>query len=81
MEVYRSYTSEDLAEELTQLRKDVKGSFASQGSGSTQHSRDLQELRDRLQAATRVQNERANRGGGNSHKGRVDFSGNRWGNL
>lgn len=82
MEIYRSYTAEDLVEEMEQLRKDVKGSFASQGSGGVQHSRDLQELRDRLQAATRVQNERAARGGGgNPHKGQVDFSGGRWGGL
>lgn len=81
MEIYRSYTSTELNEEITQLRKDARGSFASQGSGSVQHQRDLAQIEARLQAATRVKNERSARGSGNKHKGRVDFSGNRWGEL
>ena len=81
MEIYRSYDSSELNTEIEQLRKDVAGGFTSQGSGSVQHTRDLQELRDRLQAATRVKNERANRNGGNPMKGRVDFGRNRWGDL
>lgn len=81
MEIYRSYTTEDLSEEIAQLQKDVKGGFSSQGAGSVQHSRDLGELRDRLQAATRVKNERAGRNGGQGMKGQVSFRGNRWGQL
>lgn len=81
MEIYRSYDGTDLAVEMVQLRRDLAGGFASQGSGSVQHSRDLGELRDRLQAATRVQNERKNRSRGNPMKGQVNFGGNRWGDL
>ena len=82
MEIYRSYTPEELAEEITQLKKDVRGSFAQQGTGSVNHSRDLNMLENRLQAATRVQNERANRNGGNPSKGQVSFGrGNSWGSL
>lgn len=81
MEIYRGYDGDELNKEMEQLRKDVAGSFSSQGSGSVQHQRDLQELRDRLHAATRVKNERGNRNGRNPHKGRVDFGGGKWGEL
>ena len=81
MEIYRSYNAADLAAEMLILRKDVAGSFSAQGSGSVNHQRDLQELRDRLQACTRVQNERANRNGPNPMKGSVSFGGGRWGAL
>lgn len=81
MEIYRSYEGAELTTEIEQLRKDLAGGFTSQGSGSVQHSRDLGELRDRLQAATRVKNERVNRNGGNPMKGRVNFGGGRWGDL
>lgn len=80
MEIYRAYTGAELVTEITTLQKDVAGGFSSQGSGSVQHQRDLQELRDRLQAAVRVKNERANRNGGNPMKGRVRFGGS-WGGL
>ena len=81
MEIYRSYTGEELGEEIVQLKKDVRGAFSAQGSGSVSHSRDLSQLEARLQAAVRVQNERANRNGGNPSKGQVSFRGNRWGSL
>lgn len=85
MEIYRSYTGEELAEEITSLKKDVRGAFSAQGSGGVNHQRDLGQLEARLQAAVRVQNERAHRntgGGPNPMKGRVDFSrGNDWGSM
>lgn len=81
MEIYRSYEAADLTAEIASLQKDLKGGFSSQGSGSVNHSRDLNDLRDRLAAATRVKNERANRGAGNQHRGVVDFSRGRWGQL
>jgi len=81
MEIYRSYTTEDLAEEITQLKKDVRGAFTAQGSGGVNHQRDLGQLESRLQAAVRVQNERANRNGGNPSTGQVSFRGQRWGSL
>lgn len=79
MEIYRSYEGEDLDAEIAQLRKDVRGSFSSQGSGSVQASRDLGELRDRLQAATRVKAER--RAAATPMRGQVSFRGNGWGRL
>ncbi len=51
MEIYRSYTGEELVEEITQLKKDVRGAFSQQGSGSVNHQRDLGQLEARLQAA------------------------------
>ncbi len=59
-EIYRGYTGEELTEEITSLRKSVSGSFSAQGSGTVTHQRDLNQLEARLQAATRVKNERGN---------------------
>lgn len=53
-EIYRAYTREELTAEMTQLKKSLAGGFVSQGSGSVSGSKDVAELRDRLQAATRV---------------------------
>ena len=79
MEIYRSYEPEELATEIVQLKKDVRGSFAAQGHGATNHQRDLAELRDRLAAAVRVSNERRGGSTGSWKVGQVDFSSNRWG--
>lgn len=81
MEIYRGYTSEELTEEIADLRKHLKGSLSAQGSGSVTHQRDTNQLENRLQAAQRVKNERANRNRGNPNKGQVDFRGGRWGSL
>jgi hypothetical protein len=72
LEIYRGYTSDDLTAEMTSLRAGLRGGFLSQGSGSVQHSKDLTQLENRLQAATRVKNERS--GGGETRVGQVDFS-------
>jgi hypothetical protein len=40
MEIYRSYDAPELAEEVTQLKKDLRGSLSAQGSGSVSHQRD-----------------------------------------
>lgn len=78
MEIYRSYEPEELAAEIAQLKKDVRGGFMAQGHGGTNHQRDLAELRDRLAAAVRVQNERRSGRTGQWQVGQADFSGNRW---
>jgi len=57
--IYRAYSGEELAAEITQLRKAAKGGFAAQSSGGVSHQRDLGEIRDRLAAATEVQRERS----------------------
>lgn len=77
LEIYRSYTSQELSDEMVTLRASLKGGFVSQGSGSVQHAKDLTELRDRLQAATRVFNQRSGNNSGGMRVGKVDFSGTR----
>ncbi len=72
--IYRAYDAEELATEMADLKKDLKGAFSSQSSGGTSHSREQSELRDRLNAATQVQRERS--GSSRSRRGVVDFSGN-----
>ena len=79
--IYRSYEGEELTAEIAQLKKDVRGAFTAQGGGGVNHQRDLGQLEARLEAATAVKNERANRNGGNPMKGRVSFRGERWGGL
>jgi hypothetical protein len=71
-EIYRSYTTEKLDEEIVKLQEDLDGGYSSQNSGGGGHTRDITELRNRLQAAIRV---KERRGGRNQVKrvGRVDF--------
>lgn len=73
-EIYRSYSAEELTEEIAKLKADLDGGFAAQGSGSTNHQRDTTQLQNRLHAAIRVRSERA--GSRPPQVGRVDFSGN-----
>jgi hypothetical protein len=56
--IYRSYTNDDLSEEITFLRDEVKNPYSAQGLGSQSAQRDLRELRNRLQAALQVRGER-----------------------
>ncbi len=79
-EIYRSYTASELNTEIEDLKKSLRGGFSAQGAGSVNHQRDLPQLEARLQAATRVKNQRGS-GGRNPMKGRVSFGGNRWGQL
>ena len=74
VEIYRSYEAEDLRDEITALKRDLKGSYSAQGVGSVNHQRDLPILQDRLGAATRVTNERKAAGAGIPLRGNVDFS-------
>ena len=74
VEIYRTYEPGELAAEIEQLKKDLRGGFGSQNSGGTGHTRDVAELRTRLQAASRVREE--GRGGRQPRRGVVDFSGN-----
>lgn len=73
LEIFRSYTPEDLATMVTDLKKQI-GVFTSQQVGSKSYTKDLGELRGQLSAAIRVQNERANPRG-NPGFGITDFSG------
>ncbi len=55
---YRTYDSDELAEEIVALKKQSKNQFISQNVGSKGYTRSVEETRDRLNAATRVQAER-----------------------
>lgn len=78
-EIYRSYSTEELDKEIRDLKADLEGNYSSQQSGGTGHTRDTAGLRDRLQAATRVREQRSGRG--YPRRGRVDFSGIEFGDL
>jgi len=79
MEIYRTYSSEELDEEVAQLKKDLKGSYSGQGVGAVNFQRDLSMLQSRLQAIARIRNEQAN--AINSGVGQVDFGNVRWGDV
>lgn len=56
--IYRTYSAAELAEEVTWLKVQMRNPFNAQGVGSKNYQRDVGELRGRLQAAIRVQQER-----------------------
>lgn len=58
--IYRSYSVEELANEITFLREEMQNPYSAQGLGSQSAQRDMRELKNRLSAATRV---RAEQGG------------------
>lgn len=72
LEIFRSYTPEELAAQIVDLKKQVSV-FTSQQVGSKSYTKDLGELRGQLSAAIRVQKERANPRG-NPGFGITDFS-------
>jgi hypothetical protein len=75
LEIYRAYSGDELNEEMASLRKSLAGGFISQSSGSVQHQKDVTELWDRLQAATRVYNTRRGAPSAGMQVGKIDFSG------
>ncbi len=74
IEIYRSYTTDELNAEILKLKADLDGGFTSQQSGGTGHTRDTADLSARLKAATRVKEQKAGRGP--VRRGVVDFSRN-----
>ena len=79
-EIYDSYSAEELADEITDLKEQIKAAsnISSQTTGPKSYGRDLREMRVRLQAAVRVQNQRKAAASGYRGNGRValaDFSG------
>lgn len=58
--IYRSYSVEELANEIIFLRDELSNPYSAQGLGSQSSQRDLRELKNRLSAACRV---RAEQGG------------------
>ena len=72
-EIYESYSAAELAVEIAALKKRNTG-FSAQGSPSgTSYQADLNELREQLSAAIRVQTNRS--GAGVPRVGVVDLSG------
>ena len=53
IEIYSTYTDEQLVAEQTELRK-MAAPFSSQTIGSKSYTKDIREVRDRLQAIVRV---------------------------
>lgn len=52
--IYRSYSAEEIAQEIIFLREEMKNPYSAQGLGSQSAQRDMRSLRERLAAATRV---------------------------
>jgi hypothetical protein len=55
--IYRSYSAEELANEITFLREEMENPYSAQGLGSQSAQRDMRQLRERLSAAVRVRAE------------------------
>ena len=55
---YRTYGDDELATEVAFLKKQVSNPYVAMGVGSKNHTRDMADLRSRLHAATRIQQER-----------------------
>ena len=72
MEIYRSYSPEELDTEITMLKAQAT-LYTSQSIGEKSHTKDLVMVQNRLQAAIRVRNERVNLYSNPSY-GVADFS-------
>lgn len=73
LEVYQSYSSTELSEEITRLKTARKG-YLSQSAGSKSFTQDLRRIDDMLRAAVRVQNERGSTRTGADSRATADFS-------
>jgi hypothetical protein len=58
LQIYRGYTDEELASEITWLKVQARNPFSVQSEGARSVTRSTSEMRDRLAAATQVTNER-----------------------
>jgi len=72
IEIYRSYSGDELDDEIDSLKQQLS-IFSSQSVGSKSFTRDLETLKNRLHAATRVKKEMGQPDVGSS--GVTDFSG------
>ena len=73
-EIYRTYSDAELAAEAAALKLQATN-LGSQTVGSQSLTADLTEVKNRLHAAVRVQNERVNPPSTNPDVGFTDFSG------
>ena len=75
LEVYQSFTTTELTEEIARLKTARKG-YLSQSAGSKAYTQDLRRVDDMLRAAVRVQNERGSSvSTAAGSRGTVNFSG------
>ena len=75
--IYRAYSAEDLADEITFLKKQSRNPFVSQTEGNRSYSLAPSQISERLAAAMQVKQERANPRA--RRHGVADFSGIRMG--
>lgn len=69
---YRGYSDAELTKEITWLREQTRNPYSAQTEGQRSYARATGEIRDRLAAATQVQQERASATG--ARHGFADFS-------
>jgi hypothetical protein len=74
IEIYRTYSTEDLVAEIADLRKQSKSNYTGQSAGNKSYTKDPNLVADKLRAAARVMAERGGNGGAD-FAGVVDFSG------
>lgn len=73
-EIYRSYTNDELAAEITDLKARRKA-YQSQSAGGKSYTQDLSRLDEALQAAVRVQRERSRSATGEDSRAVASFEG------
>jgi hypothetical protein len=74
LEIYRSYTADELTAEIASLRKQSASTYTGQTAGNKSYTKDPALVAAKLRAATRVQSERGS-GGADAFVGVADFSG------
>lgn len=71
--IYRTYSAEELTEEIAFLKTEIRNIYTSQAMGQKQNTRDVIGVKNRLEAAIIVSEERAGRP--IAQKTVADFSG------
>ena len=74
LELYQSFSTEELAAERTRLMT-ARNGYLSQSMGSKSYSQELTRVDAQLRARVRVQNERSSSRTPASSRGTVDFGG------
>lgn len=72
--IYRGYSDSELTKEITWLREQTRNPYTAQTEGQRSYARATGDIRDRLSAASRVQQERTAAASTESRHGYADFS-------
>ena len=75
LKIYRKYTDQELSDEISWLKTQVRNPLNAQTEGGRSYARSTAEFRDRLSAALEVQAERSST---TPRHGIADFSGVRF---